>query len=584
MRVPTCYPGIVAVRGEAVDPTESKMKDVDLLDAEGSSMVKINWDSVKVAKSNYSNRPKSRAKWVDMELKDLAKLKKFTETPRFTHVLCGIALSGARPMVSASCAYNQGKALLGRVFRRPGENPWGRGPAPGVWEWAAGFIDELLPEFRSEKMSVEEWLHSMPSRRRKPLERAALRLQRLGWSDSYAKFNSFVKDELLPGFSKQGGDLVRIESMLDRLIQGPSDETHVIAGPWLKPLVRKLKKLWSADNNIHYGSCGPESLHKFLVNKIVDAAHSYFWCDFSMYDNTHSDDSWDFMEKIYRRAGIDEVNFWNVMRVWRRPEGTIGPMKYKARVMNASGRDDTALANGVLNGFATYLSVTAAFLGKPLMEVTLSDVRSVSGVISLSVCGDDSLGALPVMSDVELAALKASVKENIAMFGFEAKLEVSQSVHNAVYLGMRPYPTSEGWYWGKTIGRSTYKMGWMTLRGGPLSRDPMAHVTGIADMHRLCSSHVPVLSDLAEKIIELRKGAKRTPVVLDPNRPWEWTYKAGVKYDERTLRHVAEVYSTHTLVSTDDVKRLIEEIHEIKSLPCVLDNWLWRRMVEADDL
>lgn len=600
----------MAVRGEAYKPTASKLKDVNLLEykcvgcrqwqtsklkcdvcdlvipeaAKSRGLVQICWDAVKVSRPGFSDRPGKGAKWTDMCVSDIEKLREYNERGRFTHILCGIGLSGARPMVSASCCYNQAKALIGRVFRQPELRSWGRGPMPGVWEWAWQFVDELLPEYRAHRMTVEEWLKTMPATRRRPLERAYERYKRVGWTKSYRKFSSFVKTELLPGFAKSGGDLVRLAEMLDRLIQGPSDECHVITGPWLKPLVKELKKKWTSDFYVHYGSCGPESLHRFLVDRVVDSAHSFFWCDFSMYDNTHSDDSWTFMERLYSRAGIEDCDFWQVLKAWKRPEGRIGPMRYRARVMNASGRDDTALANGILNGFATYLSVSAAYLGKPLLELTVADLREIRSVIALSVCGDDSLGCLPPMPAERLSAITREVRTNIAMFGFEAKLECSTRIHDAVYLGMRPYPTKSGWFWGKTIGRSTYKMGWKTLSGGVLSADPMAHITGVADMHTLCSRHVPVLGDIARKVVELRCGAKRTPVNLDPNKPWEWTFQAGVDYDEVTLQHVAEVYSTHTLVTTDDIRSLLEQIKNVNSLPCILDHWVWRRMVEADDL
>jgi hypothetical protein len=134
-------------------------------------------------------------------------------------------------------------------------------------------------------------------------------------------------------------------------------------------------------------------------------------------------------------------------------------------------------------------------------------------------------------------------------------------------------------------------MGWVTM---DKDRDLMAHITGVADMHSLCSRHVPVLSDLAEKIIELRQGAKRTPVQLDANKPWEWTFKSGVKYDEMTLRAVAETYSVRDIpglrsdidktISVEDVKGLISQIQSVNRLPCVLDHWLWKHMVYCDDL
>jgi hypothetical protein len=96
---------------------------------------------------------------------------------------------------------------------------------------------------------------------------------------------------------------------------------------------------------------------------------------------------------------------------------------------------------------------------------------------------------------------------------------------------------------------------------------------------------VPVLSDLAAKIVELRKGAKRTPITMDPDRPWEWTLKGEVEYDYSTLEHVATTYTRKGVtVRVDDVLDLIKKIRAIERLPQVLDHWLWRHMIHADDL
>ncbi len=127
-------------------------------------------------------------------------------------------------------------------------------------------------------------------------------------------------------------------------------------------------------------------------------------------------------------------------------------------------------------------------------------------------------------------------------------------------------------------------------------QDLAAHITGVADMHVLCSSHVPVLSDLARKIVELRQGKKRTPVKLDENKPWEWTFKSGVDYDDITLQAVADMYSTNASrtttemshvachTSVEEVRELIEEIRAVPCLPFVLRSEVWQRMVWMDDL
>lgn len=596
--VPTCYPGIVHVQGETHPPSAKKWADVCLttLDGKATPLVKIDW---RLATSAMKRTIDVGKRW---QVLDLARMRELSQDtpPRYLFALAGVGCSGARPMMSAKNAYNHVKALCGRAYRVQAPAAWGVGPMPGVWRFARGFVQELLPEFRAVAMLKKEWIASMPSNRKKPLEQALRRLELKGWTKAIERFSSFIKSEFLPGFAQGEYGIERLGEMLDRMIQGPSDESHVIAGPHLKPLIHRLKEVWTADNAIFYGSTGPEALHKWLTETLIPGSAQYIWCDFSMFDATHSNDSWEFMEYLYAEAGIDDPDFWRVMSAWRAPKGNMGPCKYQARVMNASGRDDTALANGVLNGFASYLSACAAWLDISLMSLTPELVRQCRGIIKLSVCGDDSLGRIPLVSEARMDKFRTDMAANIRLFGFEAKLCSSTQLGDAVYLGCRPYPVGEGanlqWYWGKTIGRATYKMGWVPLKEG---RDIMAHITGVADMHSLCSSHVPVLSDLAQRILELRSGAKRTPQQLDPNKPWEWTYKSGVKYDETTIRYVAEIYSVHAdpqypkrcprnqphaLVTPQDVHDLIAAIRSIEQLPCVLDHWLWRHMVNVDDL
>lgn len=582
-QVPTCYPGVVYVIGEQYPPDAKKWDKV--LVPPGS--VTIDHNLAVLDRPGFERPQKS----VPFDKDKIGVLKGYY-TPRFAFALVGIACSGARPMMSANTSYNKAKALFGRVYRTQDPARWGTGPAPAIYRWAEQFHDLLGLNLQAHKMPLEEWVESMPSRRRKALRLASVLHCRTGWMSSYATFCAFVKSELLPGFAKRHGDIDRLCEMTDRLIQGPNDVTHVVAGPWLKPLVHQLKTVWTWDTALFYGSNTPESLHNWL-QRLVDrtGAATYVWSDFTMFDNTHSRASWAMMRHIYKRAGIDDPDFWAVLDAWEQPSGRIGPLKYRAAIMNASGRDDTSLANGVLNGVATTLALTAAWLRKPLCTVSPADVAAVRSHLLLSVAGDDSLGCVPLMSTERMSAFLQAAKDNLRMFGFTAKMYCSTKLYDAVYLGMRPYPTVRGWFWGKTIGRATYKMGWAELRPG---RDLAAHVTGVADMHVLCSLHVPVLADLALRIRDLREGQKRTPVMLDENKPWEWTFKSGVPYDHLTLAAVADTYSVFPTVGSsvevdqcvtvEDVLDLVNAIRRVETIPCVLDHWLWRRMILVDDL
>jgi len=578
-RVPTCAPGICKKKNREYPPSKKKWESVDTTtDAE----VKFSHEKALAGRSR-----KGVKKYSDFERDDLEKLKAYQPDNKRQLSLAGFGCSGCSPMLSAKTTYNQAKALLGRAFRTPKVS----GPAAGVFEWLDQFIPVLLPEFEAKSLEFEDWLRTMPSKRRKPLSDAHVEYLRTGWQQKYAEFTAFVKQEALPDFSKDDFGIAKMVEMLDRLIQGPSDATHTIAGPILKPLVQKLHEIWHGQNCLFYGSVGPQALHEWLQRLVVKAG-VFIWCDYAMYDNTHSEASWAFMERLYKRSAGDAPDFYRVMAAWRQPSGKIGPFKYKARVMNASGRDDTALANAVLNGFAAYLSACAAWLDVPLMSLTPAMVSACKSDIIMSVCGDDSLGSIPDCTQERREKFCKDMAANIAMFGFEAKLQASTKLYDSVYLGQRPYPTEKGWFWGKTIGRSTYKMGWLIDD----KQDLMAHLTGIADMHVLCSAHVPVLSDLAQTIVRLRQKAKRTPVKLDPNRPWEWTFKSGVPYDQKTLEAVVSIYNCRrtattselsvvdTSITMGEVLGLIEEIQGIQQLPYVIRSPVWERMIWVDDL
>lgn len=590
LQVPTCYPGIVYFRGAQYPPSASKWEGVQLYhgDCPHAPGVKIAQGFVN-RKTGFGEQCTG---WRQAEKRDLEKIKDVVpSTPLFA--LAGIACSGAMPMVSAQTDYNRFKALCGRVFRQQKPALWGAGPKPGHWKEAERFLPVLLPDLDAEEMSFEDWLASMPSHRKQALARAHALFIRRGLRSSDENFKAFVKTELLPGFKQQmqmhyidnNGrsrsymvrDLDRLDEMLDRLINGPADITHTIAGPILKPKMKRLKHHWGPKSKIIYGGCGPDVLSALLA-RLQDGQGEYIWCDFSMFDNTHSADSWAFLEKMYGEHGVD---FARVLDMWRAPKGRIGPFKYQAKIMNASGRDDTALANAVLNGIATYLSICCAILKVELQELTPQAVELVSSRIVLSVCGDDSIGKVSALTDVN--DFRQRFNRHIREFGFEAKLETSPDLNRAVYLGMRPYPTRSGWFWGKTIGRATYKMGFVMK---PETRDLMAHITGVADMHCLCSLHVPILADLAKKIKELRQGAKRTPVVPNPHKPWEWVNQGLVPYDDLTIAAVAETYTalSGSVVTSDDVLDLIRCIASVTRLPCVVDHWLWKLIICSDDL
>lgn len=570
LQVPTCGPGLVRKADRQYPPPAAKWETVDI-----AARVKY----------HPCRRLDKQARGPSYVV-DRTHLEELDDTPLTatrTCALAGVACSAATPMVSARTQYVQFKALCARVFRTPKHRP-----EPKIFQLLWRFVPLLLPDFKATPMPFYAWLATCRAGRRAAMLIAKERYDNGGWRKAYAKFKAFVKEEMLPDFTQVAGDTTSMRAMVDRIIQAPHDVTHIIAGPVLKPLLGKLKELWGVNDPIFYGSTVPEKLDQWL-QRLHAAQGTYFTCDYSMFDSTHSEQSWRFLERLYQPSAAGVCDWHKVMDAWRKPVGSIGPYTYEAPIMNASGRADTALANAILNGLVMYVSTVAAYLSKPLEELSVADVSSCRDEVFISICGDDSLGRVPPMTVDQQNAFGRALTHNVSRFGFETKLQVLEELEDCVYLGNRPYPVDGRYYWGRTVGRSTYKLGWVV---DPRGRDLMAHITGVAAMHAKCSSHVPVLYDLCERITQLRAHAKRTPIRVDPDKPWEWTMASGKKYTHETIESFVRVMNRSRVgcapsqpsFTVQEVYQLIAEIHAIPQLPYVLDSAVWRRIICYDEL
>jgi hypothetical protein len=520
-------------------------------------------------------------KWVTVQPLGFPSGVPASEVKKGRAVLAGMAVAGATPAVSNLDAHNSVKAVLARVFRAPKYDP-----DPSVWAHARELFKSLFRSLTQDyvPMTVSAWLKTMPARRRAALLRAKDIVDLDVWRPSWGKFNSFIKSEKLPGFEKKFGSLLPATTMIDRLIQGPADEAHIIAGPLLKPVMVKLKEVWNNESPIFYGGVAPDLLNAWFNNRYRNGMWAVC-CDYSMYDNSHSDCSWNFMWGLYNKLRLFELDprFSLIFEAWRRPVGRMTgkgwALRYQAPCMNASGRDDTALANGLLNGVVFYLSAMAARLEKSVLDLSVRDLRS--GLCWLSVCGDDSLCLLS-FSLAEKAYRDAFVRRlstNISSFGFDAsaeKMSVTDNPFNMVYLAMRPYPAQGRWWFGRTIGRAIWKMGWV-LDGVGL--DCPARVTGDCEAIAITQAVVPVLYDHAVGYLKSRVGCKRLVPAADPNRPWTTGVQTPL-YEADTLMYVAQGYD----LTLRELVELCDQLRSISSYPCVVDNPALIRIVTYDDL
>lgn len=540
---------------------------------------------------------RTMAKVLEVTKEDIFKIDITLEKRKQECVLAGIAISGCYPMVTRKGLYSKMQALLGRAFLKKPES------CPIAWKKMEELKHLVLPEgaLDGPQMDVEDWIASMPGNRKRALKRAYKQFLEDGLIDEKdLTFSAFVKQELLAAFEEYEGSISKeLEETIARMIMAPQDKAHIVVGPVIKPKLIRLKSHWNHDNWLFYGATTPKNLQCWLDKTVGDCPDGevfVFWCDFSMFDCTHSAHSMKLIESYYSEMKTNPL-FKKIIDAWRVPAGTMGELKFRLQqIMLASGRDDTALMNAMYCGFVMGLAVAAAVRNKPLEALDAEDILFAMAYVRISICGDDTLGFLPKNLWSGRAQIMTSIHHNLSRFGLVSKLDCSCYLGSAVYLGMRPYnvptPLGRQWLWGRTIGRAAYKLGWML----DLSKgDAAAWATGVADSIVRTQPYVPLLSDLARKVVELSVGCKRTPVKEDPNKPWtHWTPHENLgqlTYDDQTLRCLVLSYDTPTHYGASqpvsptihDLHRSRSNIQKIDRLPYNLEDYALQCYCNRDD-
>jgi DNA-directed RNA polymerase subunit RPC12/RpoP len=493
--------------------------------------------------------------------------------------LWGVAINGCYPYCTTPSGWALHLAITYRIFREIDRDQ----PDPRVFSKAHDLSDELFGSFlnrRNAPMTMDEWFATLKGRRKKILMKAHEKRILRGYDHpKYGIIGAFVKWEHLNDFAQcvdsfiPGWDVRTVP----RLIQPPHDETHLDAGPYLKPLIQRLKAAWHVNNMIFYGSTAPEVLDQWL-NKIA-VMRSFFWADFSAFDATFTALVWRFIESLYERIydGKPEA-LWKALNVWRQPIGKAWSRKddvaftWKSPVCNASGRDDTALANAILNGTVLSLSICAAINSVEVEDLTPAMISSMRSTTRISVVGDDSL----VGFDFDIHPYADAIERNIRRFGLSVKAQHSTELMDVTYLAMFPLPVKgEGWFWAPTIGRRLYKAFWKKEEDG----NGPAWCRGVAQQLALCR-HVPILYEMAIQVDELLVGGKITREVVDEYRTWAARIEQTPHYDATTVNALCKRYSVTTAQVFEDIRR----IKSIKSLPAVAHLVVPMKACMLDDL
>lgn len=491
--------------------------------------------------------------------------------------LLGVGFDGAIPFVTSPGLQPLAEAIQYRVFK-----DFAADPKPASFARSCSLLDDrcLLGGFpKVRPWDTWEWLKSVRNgRRRKILIRAWHLLRERGCHHPmYEMIAPFVKTENLPLFAIVDGMPVReAVRYVCRLIQAPHDETHLVAGPYLKPLTQALKEHWNYKNWLFYASAAPEKLDAWLREN--QHATSFFWSDYSSFDATWTDYAWDMVEGFYTKVfGGIPAELRQVLDIWRRPQGKVRCRKeeasiwYQADACNASGRDDTALANALLNGIALAMSIAAALGRCEVHEVTREHLHYASQLVRIGIVGDDSL----VFCSFDVKPLTPMIVKGLESFGLSVKAQCSRDLWDVTFLGCMPYRAGGDLWWGPTIGRRLYKAFWQVDH----TSHPVAWTKGVAEQMALYAC-VPVMSELAQRVVRLLPKSSSISA-FDEEKPYASRAAATARWDAETVEWMCRRYSGLTPGS---VERDIAVVGGISRLPAVVHLESFLVAVAQDDL
>jgi len=610
------YPGITAIPELELPLAKISLdEDVVMFDQVGQYGTHTEWCPLRQLRGARPADVKRALRALSTKTKKVSQcpclMERLTQRPlqpaadRIAGHLIGFGIDACPPYVTFKSALNVLRAIAARIARKRDIKP-----SPGIWKWAEGLIGAtpLLPNWGAipvPPLTTAEWLKGFLPSRAKVLQRCLTAWHEFGraTNDRFWRFRIFIKREWGARSEPMAGGLNYMTPILTnkpRSIQPPygvvpcEDVGHIIAGPALRALTHHVKLRWNSTAPVFYASVSPQELDEWL--NLHRHAGCWLWSDYTMYDMTHSDQTWDFIEPLYHRAlnaaDINNDYFQQLLRHWRAPVGRAAVkwggwtqvIRYFSIAMNASGRDDTALANVLLNGVAMFLSLTAIFYGVPLRDVRVEHLEAVVGILHIAVVGDDCLAALPsrTLSGKAWQENCATLQAHLSQFGFVAKVGASNRIHDAVFLGCRPYMVAGRWWWGPTLGRRLYKHHCCIHT----SANPYAWLNGVAQMEMDHLGFVPLLGAMGRHARLLLKGKKSTPWRPDRYSGMDWSERQAPRMpDDSTYVECAAAYTNAGgTLTVEDLLEAEQVIAGVRELPAIVSGAAFSRVVAHDDL
>lgn len=408
--------------------------------------------------------------------------------------------------------------------------------------WVHANIDELLPITKVEAVRFSEWNDRFPSGRRRAHRIAWDSIREIGYGvKQIARSKAFVKIERLAA----KGALIELPD--PRLIQGTTDESNVVIGPWMYAFSKKLAEVWNGVTSqiMYVSGCHTEDFSQLVYEAGVGHNAVYVENDFSRFDSTVSVPMLELETWIYQRCGAPK-RVLELLRAKYTTRGTTScGIKYTIVGTRKSGEPNTSCGNTLLNA----LMHAYCLKGQKYLMLALGDDNLVVGANTL---------------EVDFTPM--------ARLGFRPKTKISRDPFEVEFCSMTMYPVKgqTGWLFTPKAGRLLAKMPF------DYSNAPRRIMEG-----RLRANFMGLYDDIYH-IELLRQVFDQHLKLLDPTPRFTPDHKVHVKRRHEADDETLVVFLNRYGISREELLHLVSVYRSVRILPKALDDPILRRVIERD--
>lgn len=203
------------------------------------------------------------------------------------------------------------------------------------------------------EVTWNEYISRFPGSKQKKLNEYKRRMEQGRFEERMFCYNTFVKREKVMKISTSD-----FEPVKPRIIQGSSEPTKVVSGPWFLNYSYALKAAWNPKANIWFCSGYTADTYNAWFNYSVEVMGGVDNClfigtDFSTYDATQGAHCMDREVAWYEKLGLTKLLYGDwVLRLKKKYKGYGKGISYTMEDTRKSGESDTSTGNSKNTGEA----------------------------------------------------------------------------------------------------------------------------------------------------------------------------------------------------------------------------------------